>query len=169
MFVSKLKTILASLLIFTTIGSAGVCAFYLGAEAQPKPENPSEEKDKTGPRKIIADLNSDARMLKLLKERHEKAKQEVEVRYQKFRAGVQDATLDLVLASYKRLRKTELELSRNKADRLTAHEEHVKRTKEISEICKRKHEVGRMSLADFAQAVYERLDAEIELEREKAR
>ena len=96
------------------------------------------------------------------------AEQEAKVRYEKYRAGAQDATLDLSISSCKRLLKAELELSKTKADRLAARERYLKLMKEVAKICKARYNLGRGSLADFSQAEYERLDAEIELEREKA-
>lgn len=168
MFVTKMKTALSAVLALIVVGGAGVSTYYLRAQAPA----PKQEDVRQSAVKALADLGLDkppTLMEKLLDKRREMAAQEMRIRYEKYRAGAQDATLDLALAGSKRLRKAELELSKNQADRLAAHEKHLKLMKEIVKICQAKYTVGRISLADYSQAEYERMDAEIELEREKAR
>ncbi|HEY7423803.1 MAG TPA: sigma-70 family RNA polymerase sigma factor [Gemmataceae bacterium] len=188
MFVTKLKTTLVVVLAVSAIGSAGVCTYYLHGQAppgqpplprqapqvppgQPRPQEvPGEVKfpDKIAPDKIGPAKPPEA-LQKLLKERRDRAEEEATIRYQKYRAGAQDATLDQTIASYKRLLKAELELSVKKADRLVACERHVRLMKQLGGIAEAKYKVGRIFQADYTQAEYERLDAEIALEREKAR
>ena len=167
MFVSKIKTTLAVMLALAVVGGAGFCTIYLHGQGQ------VQHTPDRFPRKGVPDTKTPAKsaeaIRKLLKERRDMAELEVKVRYDKYRAGAQDATLDLILEGSKRLLKAELELSEKKADRLAAREQFVKLTKEIAEIVKAKYNVGRVSQADLAQAEYERLDAEIALERERAR
>jgi RNA polymerase sigma factor (sigma-70 family) len=169
MFVTKLKTTIAVILAVSVMGGAGVCTYYLHGQ------NPSEDAftpiklpekitpDKIAPAKTVEELQ------KLLKERRDWAEEEMKVRYEKYRAGAQDATLDLLIDSSRHLLKAELELSTKKADRLVAHERHVQLMKQAAQIVKAKYDLARVSKADYAQAEYERLDAEIALEREKAR
>lgn len=169
MYVSKIKTTVAVVLALAVVGGAGVCTIYLHGQDRADEVLPAFKlRPKTAP-----DTKTPAKpaeeMRKLLKERRDMAELEVKVRYDKYRAGAQDATLDLVLEASKRLLKAELELSEKKVDRLAAHERLVELTKHMSQIVEAKYKVGRVSQADYAQAEYERLDAEIALERERAR
>lgn len=174
MFMTKLKTTIAVILALSVIGSAGVCSYYLRGQAPPAQAPPEEVPPEAKlPEKVTPDKIGPAKpaeaLQKMLKERRDRAEQELTVRYRQYRAGAQDAILDLMIESSKRLLKAELELNAKKADRLVAHERHVRLMKEVAEIVKAKFNVGRVSEADFARAEYERLDAEIALEREKAR
>jgi hypothetical protein len=151
------------------MSGAGVCTYYLRGQEEPDPKKFVESKfRKTTPDKIAPAKSADA-MQKLLKERRDRAEVEAKERYGKYRAGAQDATLDQTIASSKRLLKAELELSAKKADRLVAHVRHVGLMKDIAEIVKAKYDAGRVSEGDYARSEYERLDAEIAFEREKAR
>jgi hypothetical protein len=62
---------------------------------------------------------------------------------------------------------TQLELSTTKAERLAAYEEHLERMKECAKVTKEWFDDGRMPIEYKAQTEYERLDAEIRLERAK--
>jgi hypothetical protein len=75
----------------------------------------------------------------------------------------------MLIDASKRLLKAELELSSKKADRLAAREKHLNFTKKAANITIAQYNVGRISKAAVASALYEELDAEIELEREKTR
>jgi hypothetical protein len=77
--------------------------------------------------------------------------------------------LRLVFDASKHLLKVELDSSNKKPERLAARENYFKRIKEIADITELQYKVGRMSKAAFASALYEQLDAEIELEHEKTR
>ena len=166
MFVTKVKTILIVGLALSVISGVGVCTYYLYGQA------PGEEKLPSFPEKAapgkIAPAKSPEALRKLLKERRDMAEQEVKERYEKWRLHMRDATVELVIGSSKRLLKSELELSGKKVDRLAAHERHLKLTTNLAEICKALRADGR-NPADYSLAEYERLDAEIELEREKVR
>jgi RNA polymerase sigma factor (sigma-70 family) len=148
MFVTKLKTTLAVVLALVLIGGAGAYTWYLRAQ-QPV----AEELGIRFPEKVVrakpAPAKSAEEIRKLLKERRAMAEQEAKVRYEKYRAGAQDATLDLSISSCKRLLKAELELSKTKADRLAARERYLKLMKEVAKICKARYNLGRGSLADF--------------------
>jgi hypothetical protein len=95
------------------------------------------------------------------------------VRYEIYRAGGNEpgsgtpVTLHLVIDAAKHLLKAELELSKKKAERVAARERYLQVIKEIAKITGAQARVGRVSRAALASALYEQLDAEIELEREK--
>jgi hypothetical protein len=115
------------------------------------------------------------RFQKLLKARREMAEQEWKLRSGLFNIGANEpgtgnpVTLHLVFDASKRLLKVELDQSNKKAERLEVRQRQLNRMKEITDVTEAQYKAGRMSKAAFASALYEQLDAEIELEREKAR
>ncbi len=123
----------------------------------------------------LASLQGTERLKALLKQRREQAKTELTIRYELYRVGANEPTtgapitLTMLHAASKHLLKAEVELSEKKADRLAAHEKNVKLLKEVAKITEAQFRVGKVSTAALAQAQYEQLDAEIALEREKAR
>lgn len=84
-------------------------------------------------------------------------------RYEKYRAGAQDATLDLLLEASRQLLEAELGVHDDPAERLAAHERFWGALRIAEEIVRAKYAVTRVSLADYAQAQYNRLDAEIRM------
>ena len=55
------------------------------------------------------------------------------------------------------------------AERVAAHESYWELTRIVEDIVAQKYELGRVSLADLAQARYDRLDAEIRLAEAQAK
>ncbi len=112
---------------------------------------------------------------KLLKARRDAAEQAWRVRYELYRAGANEpgtgtpVTLHMLLDASKCWLKAELEVSNKKADHLAARERYLKFIKEVVKVTIAQYNVGRISKAALASALYEQLNAEIELEREKAR
>jgi RNA polymerase sigma factor (sigma-70 family) len=127
----------------------------------------------------VLDKNSagrpEERFQKLLQVRRDMAEKEFQVRYQLYSAGANEPgtgnplTLHILIDVSKRLLRAELELNSKKAERLQAYEKHRKFVKEAAKITADQYKVGRISRAALASVLYEQLDAEIELEREKAR
>jgi hypothetical protein len=90
-------------------------------------------------------------------------------RWKEYRAGAQDATLDLTLEASRRLLEAELAVLNDPAERVAAHESYWELTRIVEDIVAQKYELGRVSLADLAQARYDRLDAEIRLAEAQAK
>jgi hypothetical protein len=115
------------------------------------------------------------RFQKLLKARRDMAEQEWGIRWELYRAGANEpgmgnpVTLHMLTEATKHLLKADLELSKRKTERLEARERYLKRMKAITNVTEAQYKAGRVSSAAFASALYEQLDADIELEREKAR
>ncbi len=186
MFLSKIKMALAFVVIASVLGGAGIGAFYLHAQFPPptsgdyrklmeealKPD--MKRPDVAAPDQKATEITK-VRYRQLLKARREMAEEEWRIRSDLFKAGANEpgsgnpVTLHLVLDASKHLLKAELELSTTKAERLDAHEKNIKRLKEIANVTEAQYKVTRISKAAFASALYEQLDAEIELEHEKAR
>jgi hypothetical protein len=95
--------------------------------------------------------------------RREAIRVQLQVRMDKYRAGAQDATLDLLLKAAKQNLDAELAVALARPERVAAHERLVEWTQLVEDIVRRKYEVGRVSRADYAQSQYECLDAEIRL------
>jgi hypothetical protein len=135
-------------------------------------DKPFKRPDVAAPDKKVADKLQE-HFQKLLQARREMATQAFLFRYDLYRAGANEpgtgnpVTLHMLIDLSKRLLKAEVELSKNKAERLQAHENHLKFIKEIANITEAQYKVGRVSRAALASTLYEQLDAEIELEREK--
>ncbi|HTU90992.1 MAG TPA: hypothetical protein VMF69_13015 [Gemmataceae bacterium] len=115
------------------------------------------------------------RFQRLLQIRRDMAQQAFQVRYDLYRAGANEpgssspVTLHMLIDASKRLLKAELELSKKNAERLEAYEKHKKFMKEVANVTAVQYRVGRVGKAAFASALYEQMDADIELQREKAR
>ncbi len=105
------------------------------------------------------------KMKELLKDRLATAHEAAFCRYQHYLAG--RGTLDILLGASLRLLDSEQELSDKKADQIAALERHLRRMKELETILQAQHKAGRASLADYDQAKYFRLQAEIWLEKAK--
>jgi RNA polymerase sigma factor (sigma-70 family) len=175
MFLSKLKTALAFVLMLAMISGAGIGAYYLRAQVPfSKPEASSKGRGR-GVQDKRAASRPEEHLQKLLKERLTAAEQEWKVRWELYRTAATEpgttipVSFHLLMDAAKRLLKAEVELSNNKAERLKAHEKYLKLVKEFTDTTEQLHKEGRVSAAAVASARYQQLDAEIELEREKAR
>jgi hypothetical protein len=102
-----------------------------------------------------------------LQDRLETAKDEFKLREADFAAG--KATPDALAASSRRLLTAEAERAGPRDERVAAYEAHLKRMTDFKEMCKAKFDAGKLGAADLDAAEYERLTAEILLEREKAK
>ncbi len=194
MFLSKIKMASMFVLMVTALGGVGIGTYYLRAQVPPnrvtppepweqpegydklrkEMEKPLKKPDVVAPDKKETDKPAE-HFQKLLEARREMAEQVFYVRYGLYVAGANEpgtgnpVTLHFVIDASKNLLKAELGLSKKKAQRLEAHEKFLKFMKEIAKITEAQYKVGRVGKAAFASALYEQLDAEIELEREKAR
>jgi outer membrane protein TolC len=133
-------------------------------------EPPVAEKSAPAPNKGNAPIPEDKNMEKLtelLKALREAAQIEFDVRHQEFLAG--RGTLDFELAAARRLLAAELELSDKKEERLKAYEDYLERMREFENVNQGRFQAGKISIADLKRAEYERLEAEIWLERAKAK
>jgi outer membrane protein TolC len=147
-------------------GAAGPAGQQPTAEKGKRPKLPAlgEEKVKA----LLAAAKVGDKMKALLKARLEAALKEAEGRRQVYREG-ESGTLNDLASSSLRLLEAERELSDQKADQIAALENHWQRMKELEEINQERFKAGRVSVMDLSQARFYRLQAEIWLERAKAR
>ncbi len=190
MFLSKLKMASAWVLTLAAMGGVGIGAYYLHAQDPTDPPVLPEDikkalkdldKSLKRPDEAAADKKAlgkaEERLQKRLLARRDMAEEEWKIRSGLWRLGANEpgtggrpVTLHLVFDAAKRLLKAELELSNNKAERVKAREKYLNGIKEVVDTTEAQYKVsGRVGKAEFASALYEQLDAEIELEREKLR
>src|SRR5262249_134505 len=107
----------------------------------------------------------DDELRKLLKARYNAALRETKGRFMQFLAG--KTTPELLADGGRRLLRAELELCDKPADRVKVREKFLTLAKEVERIQRERYDAGRIDEPDMAQAEHQRLDAEIELLREK--
>jgi hypothetical protein len=105
----------------------------------------------------------------LARRRRDAMRTSLQVRYEKYRAGAQDATLDLLLEAARQMLDAELADYDDPVERLEAVQRYWELTREAEKIVAAKYRVGRVSLADYAQAQRQRLDAEIRMQEARAK
>lgn len=110
---------------------------------------------------------AEERLKELLQERLEAAQTETEARQQEYLAG--RSTADIMCHASERLLRATLEMAKNKADRVTAYENHAERMKDVYKFSKAQFDAGRKPVAELSQVLFFYRDAEIQLHREKAR
>ena len=115
--------------------------------------------------KPLEPAKDDDEMRKLLKGRYNAALREAKGRYGQFLAG--KVTAEALAPSTRRLLRAELALCDKAADRIKVREQFLLMAKEVERIIKLRHDAGRIEEPEVAQAEHDRLDAEIELLREK--
>jgi RNA polymerase sigma factor (sigma-70 family) len=162
MFLNKLRVLTVVLAVAVCGTSSGVL-FYPKAVGQPTGEQALEpkkvERPTSGPK--TAD-----KLRALLKARVEAAKAELDGRTRVVQTG--RAAPDSLFGASKRLLEAQLDIASKKSERLAAYDAHLKVAKAIEETEKLFND-GRVTAPDVALSTYHRLEAEIWLEREKAK
>jgi outer membrane protein TolC len=153
MFTTRVTSVGALLLAFAAGAGASLLAVPRSAAALQEDKKPAAKVEE--------------RLRPLLTARHDAAKEELQARKNEFDAG--RGTLDIVFGAARRVLHAERELSDKKEDQVAALQAYLDVMKEIEEINKGRFDAGRIPLQDFKQAEYYRLDAEIMLERAKAK
>ena len=99
----------------------------------------------------------------LARARLEAARIQLQVRYEHYRAGAQDATLDGLLQAAERTLRTALAVSENPAERRANLAGYCSLLREAERILAAKYSVGRVGLADYAFTTCIRLKGEMRL------
>jgi RNA polymerase sigma factor (sigma-70 family) len=175
MFMNTLKIVLALGLTATVVLGAGVGLLALShnptkdekapsKQATASNENTDDNTKQLEENKKIHDAHLN--MIRLMKDRVEAAKVEVDIRTQQYKQG--RGTLDFLFGASKRLLKKKWEEKDKNADQLAALQAHLDRMKKILDINQQRFEDGKESMENVVEAKYYRLEAEIWLERAKA-
>lgn len=160
----KVKATLATALMLTALGGAGVCAYYLCAqEPAAKGENPAQPSDKKAAEKTPEKRDADD-LQALMRERLAVA-QDILKQLRK----IPEANWHDVAAAAQRVLQSDLELSPNKAARIAAYERHVKVAEDLARFADKATQAGGLHQTDSQLSRYLLIDAKIGLEREKGR
>jgi hypothetical protein len=161
MFMTQIRTALVMSMLIALIGAAA--AFFAaepGAVAQPQPQ---PRKEKGAGKEEYA-----KRLTDLLKKRRDVARLEFEFRKKKVLEGAAIADA-LVCAAGLRFLDAELDLCQSRVERINVCRTHLDDMSKLDAISSAQLEAGKIHGGDAAVAEYYRLDAEIRLEREKAK
>jgi hypothetical protein len=133
------------------------------------------ERDADGPRNyklpkylkagVLKAAAEDDELRRLQKERYNTAVLVLKVRYLRMLDG--RVTVEAVYESARKVADAEADLTEKPADRVAAREKLVELAKDVERVYLARYEAGRLSLDELAGARELRLDAEIELVREK--
>lgn len=162
MLLTKLKMAAVVVLVI------GVLGFGVGV-LRPRGQAAQEQDLKPAEAIIPQRAEMSARLMELLKERIKVAEILLEARREAFVAGKREVLVDDVFDAARRVLTARLELTETKAERVAAWEAFLRFAKDIEAVVKAGFEAGARSTADYANAQYYRLDAEIGLERAKAK
>lgn len=149
MFATKMKTGFVALLALAVLGAGAGLLAYRSSAAEPAPGAKAP----------------DEHLQQLLRDRLDAAKAELDARKGEFDAG--RGTLDTLLGAARRVLHSQRELSTKKADQLAAIEAYLDIVKSVEQQEKQWFDAGRVAIQDFKRSEYDRLDAEIMLERAK--
>lgn len=146
----------------------GVLGFGLGG---PQPGGLAAQEPETRPAVAVVPQRPElsARLKELLTARIKAAELVLAARREAFRARRREVTTEIVSDAARRVLTARLELASTKAERVAAWQALLEVAQEIEARVKSGVEVGAQPLADYANAQYYRLDAEIGLERAKAK
>jgi hypothetical protein len=161
MLLTQVRTALVVSMVIALIGAAA--AFFAaepGAVAQPQGQ-PRKEKG-AGKEEYAKRLND------LLKKRRDVASGEFEFRKKKVHEGAAIADASVYAAGL-RLLDADLDLCQTRVERIAVCRTHLEDMSKLDAISTAQMNAGKIHFADAAVAEYYRLDAEIRLEREKAK
>jgi hypothetical protein len=99
----------------------------------------------------------------LLKARLEVAQEGMRVAEKELQAG--RASVKDTFVWSRRLLEAQLAVSEKKAERVAAHEAYLQRAKAVEEMAKALFDAGRVTVKDYLEAKFDRLEAEIGLKR----
>jgi RNA polymerase sigma factor (sigma-70 family) len=194
MFLAKLKTAAAVLVTMTVLGLGGLVATLqtpaAGQDVPDKtaqtaapavaPDRPKTEEgnaqdrvpqppgpDRQPPAKEPPPAGNNAKVQALLKERLDLLKKVAQHQRELYKQGV--ASQSTVWQADLRVHKGELDLCENARERIAVLEKIVEVSKKMEDQMASQHKSGQASASMLMEATISRLDAEIALEREKAR
>jgi hypothetical protein len=187
MFLNTLKTFLVVALTATVVSGAGVSLWALAQDSKQTEKRAAkqaiaskenlDEKEKLQREKRLDDeekrlteikkkRDAELNLKRLVQERVEVAKKELEARMFQFEAG--KGTLDFLIGASKRLVMAELDATDKRPEQISALKAHLERMKKVQDIDQGRYDAGRISIEDLSQSKYYRLESEIWLERAKA-
>jgi len=172
MFMSKVKMaalMVAAIGFLAGAGVVGYGALKAGPAQDPKAdtERAKEPRSRDDFVERRAAIEIQRKLQPLMEKRLEAVKQQMRARVEEFFAG--RILLDTVFEASNNLLKAQQEMSDKPVDRLRMLEMHFQRMKRVHEIQEIRFRAAKANTAEVAQAAYNRYDAEIALERFKAK
>jgi RNA polymerase sigma factor (sigma-70 family) len=160
MLLSRIRTVFIVLAILGLVGiGGGYLATQPGADARPQDRPPAlAAGDDVGAKRVA----------ELLKLRRDAAEAVFEFRIKKVEAGAALAD-EAFFACSLRLHQAELDLCRTRAERVEACTTHMNRMNRADQILQAQFQAGKINIGDGAVGTYYRADAELRLERAKAK
>lgn len=172
MFMTKVKIAAGVVLALGLLGGAGLTG-YGALSARPSQENaPDAPQVKERPKaddfeERRAAIELQRKLQPLMEKRLAAVREQLQARAEELVAG--KTTVDVLLEASRDLLKAQQEMSDKPIDRLKMLETYFQRMKVIQEILEARFAAGRANVPETAQARYNRYDAEIALERFKAK
>ena len=173
MFVTKLRFAIALVLavgVLAGAGAAGYSALTTEPAQDPKPEAEQPKNRRRGTNDFEerrAAIELQRKLQPLMEKRLDAVREQMKARAEEFLAAKISA--DTLFDSSANLLKAQQEMSDKPVDQLKALEMHFERMKKSQEILESRFQAGKANVADVCQAKYIRYDAEIALERYKAK
>jgi hypothetical protein len=161
MLFTNLRMAVVVLLVFGGLG------FNLGV--RPRGQAAQAQASKPAEAVVPQRPETSAKIKELLKAQFKVAEILLEARREAFLAGKRGVGVDDVIDAARRVLTTRLELASSKAERVAAWESFLRLAKELEDVVKAGVEAGARSRADYANAQFYRLEAEIGLERAKTK
>jgi RNA polymerase sigma factor (sigma-70 family) len=167
MWMTKLnKVAVALLVVLGLIAVGGGVLAYQGSGASPAPSQPEAKQPPAGAQPAQKSTN-DAKVRELLKERLATLKELVIFAEKAFQSG--RGSPDDVAQARIQVARTELELCDTNKERVAVHERIVAFAKEWETAVKVRYDAGQTPVNEVLKARVFRLDAEIDLERARAK
>jgi RNA polymerase sigma factor (sigma-70 family) len=172
MFMTKVKMAAMIVLAVGFLAGAGVVG-YSGLKAgsaqeqKPATERAREPRPRDEFQERRAAIELQRKLQPLMEKRLDAVREQMKARAEELIAG--KTTVDVLLGSSANLLKAQQEMSDKPVDQLKALELHFGRMKIAQEILERRFQAGKANVAEVCQAKYFRYDAEIALERYKAK
>jgi RNA polymerase sigma factor (sigma-70 family) len=172
MFMSKFK--MAALMLVAAgllagAGMVGYSALTAGPAQDPKAETEraKEPRSRDDFEERRAAIELKRKLQPLMEKRLEAVKELMRARTEELLAG--KVTVEVLLESSHNLLKAQQEMSDKPVDQLKMRQDHFQRMKQVQEILEVRMRAGKVNIGEVAQARYYRYDAEIGLERFKAK
>jgi RNA polymerase sigma factor (sigma-70 family) len=173
MFVSKVKMVVGVLLALVLATGAGVFGYHALAAQPPQDPKPGSEQAKQTKTKTerdderLAAVALQQKLQPLMQKRLDAVKMQLQARMEELLAG--KTTVDVLLSASAHLAKAQQEMTDKKADQFKILESQFQRMKLVAQILRVRFEAGKTNIGEVSQADYYRYDAEIALERFKAK
>jgi RNA polymerase sigma factor (sigma-70 family) len=172
MFMSKVRMaalMVAAVGFLASAGIVGYGALKAGPAQEPKsdPERAREPRSRDDFEERRAAIELQRKLQPLMEKRLEAVKEQMRCRMEELLAG--KTTVDVLLQASASLLKAQQEMSDKPVDRLRMLEMQFQRMKTVHEVLDTRFQAGKANTAETSQAAYFRYDAEIALERYKAK